>query len=153
MERNGISVNMENCIGDALLEIIKLQNLLSNISTPYLGSLLGRLFKVDTIPFMLFTKKGIYNVSSHFINNDSIGQECFTTSFFRVNSFEKGTRCANITLLRPFDINNRPVTDLCEVYRLEKTPFCTEIDLSCICGLQCLDTDLLMRKIIIEPKW
>jgi hypothetical protein len=37
--------------------------------------------------------------------------------------------------------------------KLKKTPVHKEVDLSTIYAIQVLDTELLKRRIVIEPKW
>ena len=143
----------ENCIVGALLELIEVQDFLIQTSTPLLGKILGKLAGIDTIPFILLTEKGVFKLSGIVDNHITNKKEYFTTSYYRVNSIEKGSTCVNLTLLRPINIENKNVDSFCEVVKLEKTPVCVEIDLSCICGLQILDPNLLKRKIIIEPKW
>lgn len=143
----------ENCIVGALMELIEVQDFFIQKSTPLLGKILGKLAGIDTIPFMLLTEKGTFKLSGIIDNDITNKKECFTTSYFRVNSIEKDPTCINLTLLRPINIENKTVDSFCEVVKLEKTPICVEIDLSCICGLQIVDPNLLKRKIIIEPKW
>ncbi|KKK39860.1 hypothetical protein WQ57_00770 [Mesobacillus campisalis] len=153
MESSHNRPNMGNCIGDALFELKKLQDFLAETSTPFLGKLLGKLVGSDTIPFILLTKNGIFEWEGIVYNEKKKSQECFTTSFFRIDSIEKGSSCAKLTILRPYNIHKEPAKLLCDVVKLEKTPICIEIDISCFCGIQCLDTELLKRKIICEPKW
>ncbi len=143
----------ENCIVGALIELKEIQEFLIQTSTPFLGKILGKLAGIDTIPFMLLTEKGEFKLSGMVDNHITNEKEYFTTSYYRVNSIENGATCVNLTLLRPINIENETVDSFCEVVKLEKTPVCVEVDLSCICGLQILDPYLLMRKIIIEPKW
>ncbi|MBM4762205.1 CotY/CotZ family spore coat protein [Bacillus sp. B15-48] len=153
MENNESNFGSQNSIGDALFELKKLQDFIADASTPFLGRILGRLIETDTIPLILLTKHGIYETSGHIFNEKTNKMDSFTTSFFRIDSIERGSNCAKLTLLRPYDINKKPTNSLCDVVKLVKTSICVEVDLSCICGVQCLSTELLKRKIIIEPKW
>lgn len=141
----------DSCIGDALFELKKLQDFLSDTSTPFLGRILDKLIATDTIPVILLTDYGLFEMSGRVFNEKKKSFECFTTPFFRLESIDKGADCARLSLLLPFDINKKPTK--CEVIKLAKTPICVEVDLSCICGVQVLSTELLKRKIIIEPKW
>ncbi len=150
---NEQNLNTGNCINDALFELKKLQDFLVETSTPFLGKILGRLVGVDTIPFMLLTDTGVFELSGIVYNDMTDKKDYFTTSFFKVNSIEKGSKCVELTLLRPLNVEKESAKSVCDVVKLEKTPVCVEIDLSCICGLQILDIDLLKREIIIEPKW
>ncbi|WP_053362713.1 CotY/CotZ family spore coat protein [Bacillus sp. FJAT-27251] len=145
--------NMGNCIGDALYELKKLQDFLAETTTPFLGKILGKLVGSDTIPFILLTNNGMFEWNGVIYDEKTKKEECFTTSFFRVDDIDKDSSCAKLTILRPYNIHKEHAKLLCDVVKLEKTPICVEVDISCFCGIQCLDTELLKRKIICEPKW
>lgn len=131
---------------EALFELKSLQDLLTDTSTKYFGRLLAKIVGTDTIPFLLIINTGD---PLRFANID----ECFETSFFRIESIDREMCCITISLLRPLDIEGNLTTSLCDVVRLEKTSIKKVVNLSCICAVQPLDTKLLTRKIIIEPKW
>ncbi|TQR18707.1 CotY/CotZ family spore coat protein [Psychrobacillus vulpis] len=135
-----------NCICDALFELKLFQDFLKHSHTKFYGHLLAEIVNTDTIPFFLITKKG-----DPLSFNDT--KECFETSYFRIESVDPEKCCTTISLLRPLDIEGRISNSICDVVRLEKTSTCKEVDLTCICAIQLLDTELLRRKIIIEPKW
>lgn len=138
--------NSAQQISNALYELLKFQEFIIEHETPFFGNLLEKLVAVDTIPFLLMTKDGCLNAMG-------IGAEgCFLTKFFRIEAIEEGANCATISLLRAFDICGEETDSIYEVMKLKKTDTCIEIDLSCICGIQIVDIDLLKRKIIIEPK-
>lgn len=142
-----MSVNIsDNSICEALVELKLLQDVLANTPTKYFGHLLSKIVGTDTIPFFLITKKGTPLVLSNL-------DECFETSFLRIESTSQEKCCTTISLLRPLDIEGKLTNSFCDVVRLEKTSNCKVVDLSCICAIQLLDTELLTRKIIIEPKW
>ena len=86
---NEQNLNTGNCINDALFELKKLQDFLVETSTPFLGKILGRLVGVDTIPFMLLTDTGVFELSGIVYNDMTDKKDYFTTSFFKVNSIEK----------------------------------------------------------------
>lgn len=131
---------------DALYELKLFQDLLENSRTKFFGRLIGKIAGTDTIPFLLISKNGD---PLSFSNRD----ECFETSYFRIESIARDTCCSTISLLRPLDIEGNFTNSFCDVVRLEKTSICKTVDLSRICAIQLLDTELLTRKIIIEPKW
>jgi len=139
-------VKSNHCLCDALYELKLLQDLLNNSQTKFFGRLLSKIVGTDTIPFLLITKKGDpLSFSST--------EECFETSYFRIESIDKETCCTKISLLRPLDIESNYSNSICDLVRLEKTSICKNVDLSRICAIQLLETKLLTRKIIIEPKW
>ena len=79
--------------------------------------------------------------------------EGIETNYFRIESVDLENGCATISLLRPLDIEGNLTNALCDVVRLEKTSICKVVDITCICAIQPVDTEMLKRKIIIEPKW
>lgn len=138
------------CIHEALFELMKLQECIQYSSIPYFGKLLARLIEVDTIPFLLLTKNGFFEQ----VGIEEKGKEkFFTTKFFRIEDVDKEKNCVKVSLLRPLNLYGEDATELCDVVRLRKTSICMEIDLACICGIQCVELDLLKREFIIEPKW
>jgi len=143
----------EHCICEALFELKSLQDFLTNNSTKYFGRLLAKLVGTDTIPFLLLTKKGLFSHIGIDINHETGTKESFETNFFRVESINKESCCASLSLLRPFNITGGHTSKIEEVIKLTKTSICIEVHLSCICAIQPLDAELLKRQIIIEPKW
>lgn len=139
-------IKSNHCLCDALYELKLLQDLLKNSQTKFFGSLLSKIARTDTIPFLLITKKGD---PLRFKSTE----ECFETCYFRIESIDKETCCATISLLRPLDIEGNYSNSFSNLVRLEKTSICKNVDLSLICAIQPLETELLTRKIIIEPKW
>ncbi|MDQ0230639.1 CotY/CotZ family spore coat protein [Metabacillus malikii] len=101
------------------------QNLLQQ--TTYLG---------DTIPFLLYTQKG-----ELFQSPGSVGKNCFTTSFYRIERISDC--CATLRLLLPLKKNGHLAEDICEVDELVKTRCGIEVDLSCFCAIQCLSPKLM----------
>ncbi|MGM0904486.1 MAG: CotY/CotZ family spore coat protein [Bacillota bacterium] len=142
-----------DCIFHALYELKRLQDYINELHSPFLGKLLSKLIGVDTIPFYLYDKDGrIEFFGTETRKKDGL-KECFLTSFFRIEKLEESSNCATISLLRPLNIHGEDTNDPCDVVKLKKTSECVQIDLSCICAIQCLDAELLKREIIIEPKW
>lgn len=145
--------NHKNCVCTALMELKSQQDQLGGCPTSCFSSLLAKILKVDTLPFMLLTEnKGPLELVGFEKNHYPGGISHFQTSFFRIESIEEKKCCAKISLLRPLDIHGHIAESICDVARLERTKICTEIDLECVCAVQCLDVDLL-KKIEIEPKW
>lgn len=136
-------------ICEALLELKTLQDLLEKSSTKYFGKLLSKLVGVDTLPFFLYTKDGLLLK----MGAESSRGSFFTSNYFRIESVDKETCWATISLLQPLDIHGKYAPSPDHVIKLIKTPTCTELDLSCISAVQPLSLDLLKRRIIIEPKW
>lgn len=54
--------------------------------------------------------------------------------------------CATLSLLIAFD-KDRHILDftdkdsVCDVFRLEKSKYCIEVDLDCFCAIECLNQD------------
>lgn len=143
----------KECIRAALLELLTLQNYIKHSTIPYFGKLLARLIEVDTIPFLLLTKDGFLEVMGTEQKGRKQQIEIFQSKYFRIEEIDEGGHCAKISLLRSFDIYGKDTNALCDVAKLRKTACCVEIDLNCICGIQCMDIELLKRDYIIEPKW
>ncbi len=137
------------CVREAVENIEDLQNAVeedcpagcySNLLSP--GFSLG-----DTVPFVLFTSK-----SSPFTAFGNVGEldngSFFNTVFFRVERVCDG--CATLSLLIAFDEHKHILdfTDkdsLCDVFRLEKTNYCVEVDLHSFCAINCLNPRLINR--------
>ncbi|SDI54004.1 CotY/CotZ family spore coat protein [Natribacillus halophilus] len=143
-----------HCVCDAVLSIKEAQDAVDKKFDDCVNScftnLLGpkRPGKVqDTIPFMLKDKKSNLFWATGGLTADY--NDVFETVFFRVENVDEKTCCATLSLLRPIkDIkftHNCCVdpTSLSDVYCLEKTHFCIEVDLNCFCAIQCLDPDLV----------
>ncbi|MGM7719622.1 CotY/CotZ family spore coat protein [Metabacillus sp. Hm71] len=139
-----------HCVCDAVEQILAEQEAVEEIACPTscFSNLLspaanpGR----DTIPFILFDKKGdlfkaFGNVGE--LNNGS----CFKTVFFRVEAVKDC--CATLSLLRPVNGSGQTecCIDPCDLVALEKSEFCIEVDLDCFCAIQCLSPDLVGRAI------
>ncbi|MGG3642279.1 CotY/CotZ family spore coat protein [Bacillus gobiensis] len=142
-----------SCVCEAVENINDLQNAVEEeCPTSCFSNLLSPTATLgDTIPFILFTKK-----SKPFTAFGNVGElnagPCFSTVFFRVEKIRDC--CATLRLLIAFD-EKRKVLDftgkdhhkneVCDVFRLEKTDFCIEVDLECFCAIECLNPRLLNR--------
>ncbi|MBP3041249.1 hypothetical protein J9303_17430 [Bacillaceae bacterium Marseille-Q3522] len=138
---------------DALEELKCLQDFIIQSRTKYFGKLLSKIAGVDTLPFLLFSRDGPLKLMGFYLNNSTKKEECFFTEFFRIEEMDSESCCATISLLLPLDIQGNFTDSLCDVMILRRTSTCVTVDLGCICGIQCMDSHLLKRKIIIEPKW
>ncbi|MBM6618246.1 CotY/CotZ family spore coat protein [Bacillus suaedaesalsae] len=141
-----MSCSNNNCVCDAVQNILDQQEAVedqcptscyTNLLAPTVAP--GR----DTIPFILYTKKG-----KPFSAFGGIGGDSFRTPFFRVSNLDGC--CATLELLEP-DLNGGGVNDctsdieeiICRTEELERTGFCIEVDLDCFCAIQCLSPDLV----------
>ncbi|MED0805975.1 CotY/CotZ family spore coat protein [Bacillus paralicheniformis] len=141
----------ENCVCEAVENIHDLQNAIEEEGCPtscFSNLLSPSRHLGDTIPFILYTSK-----SKLFVAFGNVGElqagPCFSTVFFRVEKIDDC--CATLRLLIAFD-ENRRVLDftedkdkICDVFRLEKTNFCIEVDLECFCAIECLNPQLINR--------
>jgi hypothetical protein len=143
----------ETGICDALEELKFLQDYLKNFKTKYFGYLFSKIAGVDTIPFILFTKDGALKLEGVYQHDSSNKEEHFVTSLFRIEEIDRETCCATISLLVPLDIHGIVTESFCDLMMLKKTTICITINLKDSCGIQLLETELLKREIIIEPKW
>lgn len=140
-------------ICEALLELKTWQDLLTNSSTKYFGSLLEKIAGVDTIPLLLLKKDGPLSHKVLSKNEKSGKHGAFESSFFRLESVDQKKSYAIVSILFPVDFKGNHTNSLYDVMKLEKTSHFIEVDLSYICAIQLLDTTFLKRKIIVEPKW
>ncbi|MEC1358723.1 CotY/CotZ family spore coat protein [Bacillus haynesii] len=141
----------ENCVCEAVENIHDLQNAIEEEGCPtsrFSNLLSPSRHLGDTIPFIIYTSK-----SKPFVAFGNVGElqagPCFSTVFFRVEKIDDC--CATLRLLIAFD-DNRRVLDftedkdkICDVFRLEKTNFCIEVDLECFCAIECLNPQLINR--------
>ncbi|MGP7817101.1 CotY/CotZ family spore coat protein [Niallia sp. 01092] len=141
-----------DCICKAMAELKEIQDMITGSSTKYFGKLLSNLIKVDTLPFILLTENGALSLSGFHFNKSLQKEECFQTSFFRIEETDVHSCCATVSLLLPINILGESKYSLSDVIILKRTNQCAVIDLSCICAIQVLDFELMKRDIIIEPK-
>lgn len=101
---------------------------------------------LDTVPFILYTKKGqpFKGIGAEVYSAGGTSKfSCVTSFIFRVSEVDEDSDCAVLELLQ-FDnddsagksvchqIDNQPVEDL------ERTKICITVDLSCFCAITCL---------------
>ncbi|MBE4909412.1 spore coat protein [Bacillus luteolus] len=146
-----MSCSKRNCVCEAVEAILDAQDAVNDkCPTSCFQDLLnpavapGR----DTIPFILFDKKGgLFKAFGNVGKRLPLGDEmdCFKTIFFRVENI-KDDCCATLSLLRPENGDIKDPCDLGAEDRLFRTDFCIEVDLSCFCAIQCLSPDLVARR-------
>ena len=155
-EKNGVVTNSAmNDVGicDVLEELKFLQDYIKNFKTKYFGKLFSKIAGVDTLPFILFTKDGPLKLEGVYQHDSSKREICFVTSIFRIEEIDRETCCATISLLVPLNIHGNVTDSHCDLMMLRKTSSCITINLKDSCGIQPLETELLKRDIIVEPKW
>ncbi|MFZ3589259.1 CotY/CotZ family spore coat protein [Bacillus sp. DJP31] len=133
-----------NCVCDAVQAILDAQEAVedqcptscfSNLLSPAVSP--GR----DTIPFILYTKKGKPFTA---FGNLNPGLNSFQTPFFRVRALDGC--CATLELLESNDepdCNVDVAQLICNTEQLFRTQNCIEVDLDCFCAIQCLSPDLV----------
>lgn len=140
-----------NCVCEAVEQILAEQEAVEEITCPTscFSNLLGPVTgpQRDTIPFILYGKKGELFKAFGNVGGFTDDMTCFQTIFFRVEAVEDC--CATLSLLRPVDVddNTLSVCNPCDedFFGLEKTDFCIEVDLDCFCAIQCLSPELVDR--------
>jgi len=140
-----------NCVCEAVEQILAEQEAVEEITCPTscFSNLLGPVTgpQRDTIPFILYGKKGELFKAFGNVGGFTGDMTCFQTIFFRVEAVEDC--CATLSLLRPVDVdgNTLSVCNPCDedFFGLEKTDFCIEVDLDCFCAIQCLSPELVDR--------
>ena len=110
----------ENCVCDAVEQIIKEQDAVEETtacSTSCFGNLLSPTVSgKDTIPFLLYDKKGGLFSTFGNVGGFSDDMQCFESIFFRAESLKDC--CATLSILRP-PVNNRAQGEpLMEIYLL-----------------------------------
>lgn len=108
----------------------------------------GRKHKTDTRVFMLLDKQG-NPFKAFFRDRDRCDDDCFSV-FFRVEEIFDNC-CATLRVLEPKNKSGAEVDlldstgttidlrKLCSVRRFRATNSCVTVDLSCFCGVQCVD--------------
>ncbi|MCA1031120.1 spore coat protein [Bacillus timonensis] len=133
----------ESCVCSALNELKEQQDLLKGCPTSCFSSLLVKIVKVDTIPFILFDEEGLFKAM--------VAGVC-RSPFFRIEEIDLENCCATLMVLIGRTMDGYETEEICDMYALEKSETFLTVDLTCFCAVQCLDLDLMKRKVIIEPK-
>lgn len=123
------------------------QDQLKGMKTDICSSLLAKLFDGDTIPIMLKT-------DSEYFEAAGLKDNCpFMTKYFRIENIDEDKNVVTLSLLQPFDICQGVTTCFNELYHLERSDTYATLRIDSISAIQCLDIDLMTKKVIIEPKW
>ncbi|EMI13765.1 spore coat protein [Bacillus stratosphericus LAMA 585] len=146
----------ENCVCDAVDKILAEQEAVEDKcpTSCYSNLLSPTVSGKDTIPFLLFDKKG--GLFSTFGNIGGFVDDCqcFESIFFRVEKLHDC--CATLSVLRPVDVHGHTLS-VChpcdpDFFGLEKADFCIEVDLNCFCAIQCLNPELVDRVMPTKDK-
>lgn len=101
--------------------------------------------RMDTIPFMLVSSKEFKPFMA--ILHGS------TTSFFRLESIDEHSCCAQLSLLKPVDMVGRHASSVDDLYALQKTKICIHLNLCCFIAINPMPPILVERPLpIIEVK-
>ncbi|WOV89032.1 CotY/CotZ family spore coat protein [Sporosarcina oncorhynchi] len=101
--------------------------------------------QLDTIPFMLITAEGFEPFTAILHNT--------TTPFFRLESIENDSCCAQLTLLKAVDMMGRPSISANDLYSLEKTDRCIHLKLCCFIAINPMPANLVSKPLpTIEMK-
>lgn len=133
----------------ALKVLKQQQDQLAGDPSDAFSNLLTKLFKVDTIPFMLYTVNG----SIPYFVEGSEYTNIFKTFCFRIEEIDDLSKTAQVSLLKPFNVYGEAANDVNDVYFLKKSETKITINLNEFSFLKCLDIELLRREVIMEPKW
>jgi spore coat protein Y len=155
----GTEKETETCVCDVLTELVEEQKELKDflLICKYFRHMVEEKKGEGLVPFMLYMEDQIdlpFQLSALEKNTETDGISCLKTPFFAVESVDNKNCCATLILLRPVDMDGNDTDQLSDLFRLERTKSCTEIDVSCFCAIQCLDPRLVNRELpVIEPKW
>jgi len=99
----------------------------------------------ETIPFVLYCNETTEPFFAFGCN--PCLQSLFKTCFFRIEKISDS--CIHLSLLKPTDIEGNCFKNTGIPYRLIKTNSRIIVDLEIFCGIQCISTKLVNRKVII----
>jgi hypothetical protein len=100
---------------------------------------------IDTIPFVLY----LTNNNKRFV---AYGKN-FSTTFFRLESLDEKQCQAELTLLKPIDLEGNPVNPFHPYYSLQKTNEAIIVNLNRFSSVNSLPVEFVHRPLpIIEPK-
>lgn len=131
---------------EALEELKRLQDMLTNSWSKYYGHLFIKMLGTDTIPFVLITTEATMLRLTDYV-------EQVDTMYFRIEAIESEEQRIKVTLLRAFDLESNEIHSVREVVRLEKTNATADVDLRWISAIQLVDTRLFGSEFYVESKW
>lgn len=123
------------------------QNLLNGDPSDVFSSLLVKMARVDTLPFIL------YESGSPSPFRTKAEDLSFETFCFRIENLDEQANTALVSLLHPINVYGETAVDLDELYLLKRTSLFSSLPVNKFTAIRCLDIDLMKRSIIIEPKW
>lgn len=135
----------QRALCDALEDLKRLQDLLTNSWSKYYGHLFTKIVGSDTIPFFLLTTES----SMMRIYDSKMKLE---TCYFRIEAVEKSKQQITLSLLRALDSEENETNVIKDIVRLEKTDSQVTINLRSILAVQLLEPALLSRDLYVE-KW
>lgn len=102
-------------------------------------------YRMDTIPFTLVTEED-YEPFTAILHGG-------TTSYFRLESLEEHSCCAQLSLLRPVDMLGRHASSEHDLYTLKKTDTCIHLNLCCFIAINPMPPNLVEKSLpIVEVK-
>jgi spore coat protein Y len=135
----------DNCVCDAVRNILAQQDAVEEQCTSScFSNLLAPIANgADTIPFILYTKKGTpFSAFGGFSPTPQL-RDTFRTPFFRVRDLDDC--CATLELLEPIGVPEGQDCEadieriICRTDSLRRSNFCIEVDLDCFCAIQCFN--------------
>lgn len=148
MEREEVDHRESGCICRAMKRLWKEQKQLAGSDYQFVCNPFG----MDTIPFMLYCKEECKKPFRAFSITGK-RNDCFSTTFFRLEKLDEKKCCAVLSLLEAVDMDGTPVEACEDIYSLLKTDICLTVDLSCFCVISPLPPKLVNKPLpIIEPK-
>ncbi|MGR9047521.1 hypothetical protein ACQ4XT_02550 [Halobacillus faecis] len=125
------------------------QNLLRGDPSDVYSSLLVKMARVDTLPFILYETGS----SSPFRTTADTEGGPFQTFCFRIENLDEQANSALVSLLHPLNVYGETALDLDELYLLKRTSLFSSLPINRFTAVRCLNIDLMKREVIIEPKW
>lgn len=125
------------------------QNLLNGDPSDVFSSLLVKMARVDTLPFILYERGS----PSPFRTKTDTKDSSFETFCFRIENIDEQATTALVSMLHPINVYGETAVDLDELYLLKRTSNFLSLNVNQFTAIRCLDIELMKRSIIIEPKW
>jgi hypothetical protein len=130
------------CVKSTLKTIIETQN---KAELPIFQGILP-----ETIPIILYSFATFEPYFS--FGSTSTLQFSFKTCFFRIEDLTNSS--AQLSLLRPLDIEGNCIDTIDTLYRLERTNSKVIAPIQCFCSIQCISPKLVNRQsITVGDKW
>lgn len=127
------------CLCEEMKELWKEQKLLSEFGKEFRFVQMPNC--IDTIPLTLQT---IDHSTPFAAIIDGI-----STPYFRLETIDEDSCCAQLSLLLPVDIKGRPAITVQDLYALRKTSQCILVNICCFCSFTTLPPELVSRPLPI----